>query len=396
MGITGNLETMQLAELLQWLSQSKKTGTLVIDNTAVKKRIFFRDGRIISSASTDPREYLGQFLVSRNYITNEELTGAIQMQEKTGMLLGKILVSIGAIQEEELHRMLQLKAEEAIFDIFAWPAGSFEFLDGELPKLEMIPISLDVTGLVMEGARRVDEWRRIRGVIPSLDAIPVTVVDDAAGDESLPPAERRVLAEIDDRSTVDEVRERAHATEFFACRVLFRAVGAKKVKVIPAPWEGRAPGAAARPDGGGEGGGAAPAAPAAAAGAITARVLLDAAGPFLDAQQYEDALRHLRAARALDPYDREVKQAVEAAEAKVRSALENAGVKPTAVPKLARSLEELTASQLSRNEGFVLSRINGSYDIASITKISSIPEIDALLAFWRLNRAGHLVFENKG
>ena len=65
------------------------------------------------------------------------------------------------------------------------------------------------------------------------------------------------------------------------------------------------------------------------------------------------------------------------------------------MPKLTRSLEELTASQLTRNEGFVLSRINGSYDIASITKISSLPELDALLAFWRLNRAGHLVFESK-
>ena len=201
MGITGNLETMQLAELLQWLSQSKKTGTLVIDDDAVEKRIFFRDGRIISSASSDPREYLGQFMINHGHLTDEELTGAMQMQERTGMLLGKILVSIGSIDEKEVHRLLQLKAEEAIFDIFSWPAGNFEFLDGELPSQEMIPISLDVTGLVMEGARRVDEWSRIRSVVPSLDAIPVTLVDDPAANESLRAADRRVLAEIDDRST---------------------------------------------------------------------------------------------------------------------------------------------------------------------------------------------------
>ena len=240
MGITGNLETMQLAELLQWLSQSKKTGTLVIDDGSVEKRIYFRDGRIVSSSSTDPREYLGQFLVSRNLITEEELTGAIQMQEKTGMMLGKILVSIGSIEEAQVHRLLQVKAEEAIFDVFSWPEGRFEFLDGELPTQEMIPISLDVTGLVLEGARRVDEWSRIRQVVPSMDAIPVTLVDAPETAEKLSDLERRVLAEIDDRSNVDEIRERAHATEFDACQVLWRAVQAKTVKVIPAPWEGRA------------------------------------------------------------------------------------------------------------------------------------------------------------
>ena len=394
MGITGNLKTMQLAELLQWLSQSKKTGTLVIDDGEVEKKIFFEEGKVISSASSNPQEYLGQFLVSRGHITNEELTGAIQMQEKTGMLLGKILVSIGAIEEKEVHRLLQLKAEESIFDLFTWEEGSFEFLDGELPEMKMIPISLDVTGLVMEGARRVDEWSRIRGVVPSADAIPVTLVDDPADAEMFASEERRLLSAIDDRSTVDQVRERAHATEFFACRVLYKAVEAKKVKVIPAPWKGRAPGTsqggrkAKEEVAGGEA--AQETAAAAAPGTITAQMLLDAARPLLDAEDFEEGLRYLRAARELKPHDRSIKESVEAAQDTVRQALAAAGVEPSAVPTLTTGLEELTNSQLSRNEGFVLSRINGSYDIKSIMKISSLPELDALLAFWRLNKAGHV------
>jgi len=392
MGITGNLKTMQLAELLQWLSQSKKTGTLVIDDDSVEKKIFFREGRVISSASSNPQEYLGQFLVSRGHITNEELTGAIQMQEKTRMLLGKILVSIGAIEEKEVHRLLQLKAEESIFDLFTWEEGSFEFLDGELPEMEMIPISLDVTGLVMEGARRVDEWNRIRSVVPSADAIPVTLVDDPADADLFAPEERRLLSAIDDRSTVDQVRERAQATEFFACRVLYKAVEAKKVKVIPSPFAGRAPGTSQGGRGKAKREAAASEAPA-APGTITAQMLLAAAQPLLDSQDFEEGLRYLRAAGELKPYDRGIKESVEKAQDKVRDALSAAGVKPSAVPSLTTGLEELTNSQLSRNEGFVLSRINGSYDIKSIMKISSLPELDALLAFWRLSKAGHVKLE---
>jgi hypothetical protein len=396
MGITGNLETMQLSELLQWLSQSKKTGTLVIDSGTVGKRIFFDQGRIISSASTDPKEYLGQFMVSQGYITHEELTGAIQMQEKTGMMLGKILVSIGAIQEDDVHSLLRLKAEESIFDVFTWAVGSFEFLDGAMPQYEMIPISLDVTGLVLEGARRLDEWNRIRHAVPSMDAVPVSIIDDLMDvTRTLPPGDLQVLREVDDRSTVEDIRERTHSTDFFVSRVLFEAAQAKRIKVIPPPWKGRVPGE--RPAVA-----AVAAAPAASSagdgvgGEIGAEALIAAARPHLDAERYEQALRHLRAARALEPHDRDVKQAVEEAEAKIRAALQDAGVKPASIPKLERSLEELTSSQLSRNEGFVLSRINGSYDIGSIIKISSLPELDALLAFWRLNRAGHLTFEAKG
>ncbi|MCP4657088.1 MAG: DUF4388 domain-containing protein, partial [bacterium] len=69
MGISGNLKTMVLAELLQWLSQGQKTGTLVIDNGKIEKKIFFAEGVIISSASTDPKEYLGHFLASHGHIS---------------------------------------------------------------------------------------------------------------------------------------------------------------------------------------------------------------------------------------------------------------------------------------------------------------------------------------
>ena len=54
MGIVGNLRTMQLEELLQWLSQSKKSGTLEIKNGEWEKKIFFKEGLILSSASNKP------------------------------------------------------------------------------------------------------------------------------------------------------------------------------------------------------------------------------------------------------------------------------------------------------------------------------------------------------
>jgi len=371
MSITGNLKTMELAELMQWLSQSKKTGTMIIDNGTVKKQIHFQKGRIVSSASTDPKEHLGHFLVGHGFINENELSNAIQMQEKTGMLLGKILVTIGAISEDDLNRLLRLKAEESLYDIFSWAEGEFRFLDQQLPERTFIPMDLEVTGLVLEGARRMDEWQRIREVIPSAAALPVAIVD-SLNDSGLTPGEAKILELVDDQHTIEEITLETHASEFLVCRVIFEQVLKKKIKVIKPRW------------------GAPPEAKPPLAEGVDAHSLAEAAERHLDRDNYEQALRHLRAARSLEPDSKEIQKTVEAGETRLRDALEKEGVSLKSVPQLSTNLQELTASKISPQEGFMLTRINGTYDIESIVKISPIPQLDALLVFWRLLREGHI------
>src|SRR3954469_6674853 len=115
MGVSGNLRTMQPGDLLQWLSLGQKSGTLVVSRAGVVKKIFFRKGRVISSASNDPREYLGQFLISHGFLTEPELKKAMEVQQQSGILIGKILVMIEVINEPDLVRFMRLKAEEEIY-----------------------------------------------------------------------------------------------------------------------------------------------------------------------------------------------------------------------------------------------------------------------------------------
>ena len=53
MSITGNLQTMQLSEVLQWLGHTAKTGALVLSNGSVEKRIIFLRGEVVMTASTE-------------------------------------------------------------------------------------------------------------------------------------------------------------------------------------------------------------------------------------------------------------------------------------------------------------------------------------------------------
>jgi hypothetical protein len=60
------------------------------------------------------------------------------------------------------------------------------------------------------------------------------------------------------------------------------------------------------------------------------------------------------------------------------------------VPSLAVSLDQLTSVKISPHEGFMLTRINGTYDIQSILKITPIPQLDALLVFWKLKKSNYI------
>src|SRR6186713_265510 len=133
MSLTGNLRTMDLPDVLQWIAGGRKTGTLHLDRGAVIKRIAFVDGIIQNSWSNDPRESLGQFLVRDGLVTEEQLFKALLRQEREGRLVGVILVAEGIVSEDGLRGVLQRKVAETIYDLFLWPEGNFDFKDGDLP-----------------------------------------------------------------------------------------------------------------------------------------------------------------------------------------------------------------------------------------------------------------------
>lgn len=368
MGITGNLNTMELAELLQWLSQSRKTGTLVIDNGDVEKRIFFEDGKVISAAASDPKEYLGHFLVSHGFIDEATLAQAMDMQKETQMLLGKILVTIEAISEENLETMLRLKAEEGIYELFTWPEGDFEFLDGELPEYTMVPLSIDIPGIVMEGTRRLDEWKTMRQRIPSPLCVPVQVAAWAVADEAA--GEAKILAQVDDDRTIQEIALQTHSSEFFVCRVLYEQMRQRRLKVVRPRSEGSI-GAAGRET-------------------VSSEALMATAQGYIEEGELELALRHLKAARSVAPDNQSVRLAVDRAEGVIRDRIEAAGVVLGAVPKPTPAATDIDAIHISPQEAFILSRLDGVYDLQTILKISPMPQLESQVVFWKLLRAGYI------
>ncbi|HEY0160894.1 MAG TPA: DUF4388 domain-containing protein [Thermoanaerobaculia bacterium] len=384
MGLSGNLQTMLPGDLLQWLSLGQKTGTLVVTNKRVEKKIFFRRGRVISSASNDPREYLGQFLMSHGYLTEPELKKAMEVQLQSGILLGKILVMIEVISESDLQRLMRLKAEEEIYDIFLWNDGDFYFVDDELPQQEMIPLQVDVTGIIMEGTRRVDEWARIRETVPNEAVIPVLLKEVDA--DELEEVEEPIVRAIDGKRTIAELVLESRSSAFTVSSTVCALVrhgfarldepGTGKMRAFTEEQVVVAPPKPAEFNEGDE---------------ITS--LLNAAQSALRARDFEKTQRLLRAAQNLDPNHPKVRSAAKGAETVILSELRNQGLLDSKIPRVAKALEEITQMNFSPNEGFILSRINGQWDIGSLIKISPIRETDAMLIFYKLWKDGIIGLE---
>lgn len=368
MGITGNLKTMQLSELLQWLSLGLKTGTLLIEGHGVEKRIYFQNGRIYSSSSSDQREYLGHFLVSHGYITEEELKMAMEVQEESSILLGKILVMINAISETDLLRLMRKKAEESIYDVFLWEEGDFEFVDGDLPDLKMVPLSLDVTGIIMEGLRRYDEWQRIRVAVADHSVVPQIV--KPLNLDTLSEQEKLIVPYIDGQRTIEEIALQTHNAEFNVSRLVFDGLRNETMTISESRVEARH------------------------VVAVGGGTVEDEVEHFLQrgrARLKEDpqtAYRMFKVASDLDPSDGRASEAIREAEREIKSALQKDGVSGEKVPELAVPVSDLTERSFSPHEGFVLSRINGQWDVKSIMKISPIRELEVLMIFQKFLRDG--------
>jgi len=80
--------------------------------------------------------------------------------------VGRIYFVDGTVMDA---RLSMLEGEDALFSLFLWQAGSFQFLDGAHPITRTI--SQTNESLLMEGVRRIDEWSSILEHIPTLQII---------------------------------------------------------------------------------------------------------------------------------------------------------------------------------------------------------------------------------
>lgn len=231
MAIEGSLQDVSLADICQLLGMGRKTGCLSMTDRSNFGYIYFENGRVIHASVLNRPDRLGELLVRNHVITRKDLSSAMEKQamEQKGMRLGEILVEQGSLEEEKLHHYIQLQIEEAVYHLFTWSQGSFHFDPDQMPdEVGVFLVNIPPESLLMEGARRVDEWSLVEKKIPSFDVVfqldkhP----DEAEEDVELTRDQKKILPYIDGVRAVDEIMNEAGLVEFDTGKALYGLIQA--------------------------------------------------------------------------------------------------------------------------------------------------------------------------
>ena len=223
MAIKGSLKEASLPDVLQLLAMGKKTGCLAVTHRSNFGYIFFEKGRICYASIVNRRDRLGDMLVKNSVISQEELNNAIAAQTRTrDKRIGELLVEQGALTREELHQYVRRQIEEAVYFLFTWMQGTFNFEADVHPEEQDLLVSINPESLLLEGARRMDEWNLVEKKIPSFDL--VFEVDQArldAAESQLTEEQRLVLDLIDGQRDVQGIIDESGLVEFEVGKAIY-------------------------------------------------------------------------------------------------------------------------------------------------------------------------------
>ena len=227
MAIRGSLREASLPDVLQLLAMGQKTGCLSIGDRSNFGYIYFDRGRISYARIVNRRDRLGDILVKNGIIDQTALDEAIDLQTNDKRLLGEILIERNLLTREELHHYVRLQIEEAVYYLFTWTQGTFSFEADVTPDDQPFLVAITPESLLLEGARRVDEWSLIEKKVPGFDS--VFELDKPRlmrSGTTLTPEEERLVPLIDGKRDVAALVDASGLGEFDAGKALYGLVTA--------------------------------------------------------------------------------------------------------------------------------------------------------------------------
>jgi outer membrane protein assembly factor BamB/tetratricopeptide (TPR) repeat protein len=225
MGFQGQLSSVSLTDIFQTLNMNRQTGTLSVSGPVTTVHVYFDQGQITmcSAPMVNGRPFLLDALVHKGQLAADKVDELVQQMQAGGAFLREIVLSSSLVPDYELDEMCAWCIEELVCPIFEWQQGDFSFTDGppvaELTQPDTVTMGgamVQTTQLIMEASRRMDEWKRIREVIPDPDALYVVDDDGRANLKSVQtdPEMLKVLRFLDGRHTLDTIAVTTGVTRF--------------------------------------------------------------------------------------------------------------------------------------------------------------------------------------
>jgi len=362
MSLSGRLKTMDLAEVLQWVTIGRKTGSLAFVLNKTKAYIYLKEGKIISSLSNDPTKQLGQFLIFQGKLSEEQLKKSLELHLKSGASLANIIVQEKFVSKKDVEQVLVKRTEEVIYELFLWEDGYFHFSDKSYQLQDLILINADLNAILFEGVRRKDEWGRIRKVFPDNDIILSLCGDADLKKHNLTPLQKKLMFLITLKKPISEIILELHGSDFMVCFELFQLYEKGIVQIAEIEEE--------------------------TTEAESPANLFSKGQNLMQKNRYREAVATFQEVIRRDPQNAWASEQLEQAEKALCEEYYKNSIPSGKVPYFLVPAATLAHHNLTNEEGFVASRINGTWDTKSIVMLSPLRELEILQVLDKLMKMG--------
>lgn len=227
MAIEGPLQDIGIHDVFQLLDLARKSGRLTVRSAARgnEGRVYFDKGAVVHATMRDNPHTLGALLRKAGKISDKEMEAAGKAQrDGDTRFLGEILIAQGAVTRRDVEKYMRLQIENVVFDLFSWNEGTFSFADGSDDDVRMdASVRVSIESLLMEGARRIDEWSRMNDRIPGAHVVPrlAQVSQESDSYIDLRPAEWEVLTLIDGTHSLRDIAAELAVSEFEVAKTVY-------------------------------------------------------------------------------------------------------------------------------------------------------------------------------
>jgi hypothetical protein len=359
---------MQLTDVIQWIHSTRQSGTLTVSVDLEDTHLVFKQGEVTAVGTDDPlRLDLGQTLLARGAINEAQLVYALRRTDSDRSVVD-VLVESGALDADDVSRYQVEHIFDYALDLFLHQEGSFLFSPAasshqllfptEIPAENLLTHPISTQQLLLDAMRQLDEWQRIQAAFPN----PYVIVHALEGMSDNPVW--RELRRAAGLLSVGELILHVGRSRFFVYKLLYEAY---QSGLIVMDEQSSMPVDTTRDE--------------------PVEMLLRNARILVEEHQHEEAREVLATVLHVEPDNREARKLLTDLRAEYLASLYQQ-VPPHRVPVLALDPDALAGLDLTPRESYLASRLDGSWDVASLVVANPLSELDTLRTLRKFLHAG--------
>lgn len=232
--ISGHLGTIDVQDVMGFLGTLPGAGALEIDSPDGEMVLYLDGGTIVGGSVLRGGVDRAALLIGRGRLARPDLDAVRDRLARSDLYTA--LADAGRLGREEIQDLVCEELSVNLVRLFAWAPGEFRYFEGRTPPPEVAPVAIDVRNLLLESARRCENWAHLPGIYAEAETrFQLRTEPQREATIALDLDEWKVLFLVANRWRLAEIWERSSlGSRFETSKTLFGLASARFIQPIGA------------------------------------------------------------------------------------------------------------------------------------------------------------------